>query len=160
MTEATVSFAGNLTDQPEIHNTDCGIARAVFPSRSERPAGAGAVVLYRDRVARPGRACRRVTDQGQPGRGRGSASTAGMDRRGWQRPIRLRCRPQFRKPAVEFGFSHTAESLHGRTSDRRCRLLGPRPCLPGQLKATDTYAWTSSSRSGLLRTRPGSRRPS
>ena len=30
MTEATVSFAGNLTDQPEIHYTDCGIARAVF----------------------------------------------------------------------------------------------------------------------------------
>jgi len=30
MTEASVSFAGNLTDQPEIRSTDSGIARAMF----------------------------------------------------------------------------------------------------------------------------------
>jgi single-stranded DNA-binding protein len=30
MTEAAVSFAGNLTDQPEVRYTDSGIARAMF----------------------------------------------------------------------------------------------------------------------------------
>ena len=30
MTEASVSFAGNLTDQPEVRYTEAGIARAVF----------------------------------------------------------------------------------------------------------------------------------
>ena len=30
MTEAAVSFTGNLTDQPEVRYTDSGIARARF----------------------------------------------------------------------------------------------------------------------------------
>jgi single-strand DNA-binding protein len=30
MTEATISLAGNLTDQPEVRYTDSGIARAIF----------------------------------------------------------------------------------------------------------------------------------
>jgi hypothetical protein len=30
MTEASVSFAGNLTDNPELRSTDSGIARAMF----------------------------------------------------------------------------------------------------------------------------------
>ena len=30
MTEPSVSFAGNLTDDPEVRYTDGGIARAVF----------------------------------------------------------------------------------------------------------------------------------
>ena len=30
MTEASVSFAGNLTDQPELRHTEAGIARAMF----------------------------------------------------------------------------------------------------------------------------------
>jgi single-stranded DNA-binding protein len=30
MTEASVSFAGNLTDQPEVRYTESGIARATF----------------------------------------------------------------------------------------------------------------------------------
>jgi single-stranded DNA-binding protein len=30
MTEASVSFAGNLTDDPEIRSTEAGIARAMF----------------------------------------------------------------------------------------------------------------------------------
>jgi single-stranded DNA-binding protein len=30
MTEASVSFAGNLTDDPEVHYTESGIARAMF----------------------------------------------------------------------------------------------------------------------------------
>ena len=30
MTEANVSFAGNLTDQPELRHTEGGIARTMF----------------------------------------------------------------------------------------------------------------------------------
>jgi single-stranded DNA-binding protein len=30
MTEASVSFAGNLTDDPEVRDTENGIARAMF----------------------------------------------------------------------------------------------------------------------------------
>jgi single-stranded DNA-binding protein len=30
MTEASISFAGNLTDQPEVRYTEGGIARAMF----------------------------------------------------------------------------------------------------------------------------------
>jgi single-stranded DNA-binding protein len=30
MTEASVSFAGNLIDQPEVRSTEGGIARTVF----------------------------------------------------------------------------------------------------------------------------------
>jgi len=30
MTEASVSFAGNLTDDPELRHTEAGIARAMF----------------------------------------------------------------------------------------------------------------------------------
>ena len=30
MTEASVSFAGNLTEDPEVRSTDGGIARAMF----------------------------------------------------------------------------------------------------------------------------------
>jgi single-stranded DNA-binding protein len=30
MTEASVSFAGNLTDDPEVRYTESGIARAMF----------------------------------------------------------------------------------------------------------------------------------
>jgi single-stranded DNA-binding protein len=30
MTEASVSFAGNLTNDPELRHTDGGIARAMF----------------------------------------------------------------------------------------------------------------------------------
>jgi single-stranded DNA-binding protein len=30
MTEATVSFAGNLTDNSELRHTESGIARAMF----------------------------------------------------------------------------------------------------------------------------------
>jgi single-stranded DNA-binding protein len=30
MTEASVSFAGNLTDDPELRHTEGGIARAIF----------------------------------------------------------------------------------------------------------------------------------
>jgi hypothetical protein len=78
MTEASGSFAGNLTDQPEVRHAGAGIARASF------------------RVAVPGRRTARrrsspwwpgatgpstppIPVEGQAGRGGGPAPAAGMD---------------------------------------------------------------------------------
>jgi single-stranded DNA-binding protein len=64
MAEASVSFAGNLTDDPELRHTEAGIARAMFRGGGARSAGAGGVVLHRDRVARPGRASAQSLSKG------------------------------------------------------------------------------------------------
>jgi single-strand DNA-binding protein len=54
MTEAAVSFAGNLTDHPEVHYTEGGIARAMFrvavSGRMEQEASFLTVVVWRDQA--------------------------------------------------------------------------------------------------------------
>ena len=54
MTEASVSFAGNLTDQPELRHTEGGIARAMFrvavSGRREQEASFFTVVVWRDQA--------------------------------------------------------------------------------------------------------------
>ena len=54
MTEAAVSFAGNLTDDPELRHTESGIARAVFrvavSGRREQEASFFTVVVWRDQA--------------------------------------------------------------------------------------------------------------
>ena len=54
MTEAAVSFAGNLTDNPEVHYTNSGIARSVFrvavSGRREQEASFFTVVVWRDQA--------------------------------------------------------------------------------------------------------------
>jgi single-strand DNA-binding protein len=54
MTEASVSFAGNLTDQPELRHTDGGIARAMFrvavSGRREQEASFFTGVVWRDQA--------------------------------------------------------------------------------------------------------------
>jgi single-strand DNA-binding protein len=54
MTEANVSFAGNLTDDPELRHTDSGIARAMFrvavSGRREQEASFFSVVVWRDQA--------------------------------------------------------------------------------------------------------------
>ena len=54
MTEASVSFAGNLTDQPEVRYTEGGIARARFrvavSDRREQEASFFTVVVWRDQA--------------------------------------------------------------------------------------------------------------
>ena len=42
MTEASVSFTSNLTDDPEVRYTEGGIAPCHVPGGRERKAGAGA----------------------------------------------------------------------------------------------------------------------
>ena len=79
MTEPSVSFPGNLTDQPELRHTESGIARARFreavSGRREQEPSFFTVVVWHDQ-AEPSR---RVPRQGQPGGGRGSAPAAGVD---------------------------------------------------------------------------------
>src|SRR5215211_5031472 len=54
MTEAAVSFAGNLTDDPEVHYTEGGIARAMFrvavSGRREQEASFFTVIVWRDQA--------------------------------------------------------------------------------------------------------------
>jgi single-strand DNA-binding protein len=54
MTEANVSFAGNLTDDPELRHTEAGIARATFrvavSGRREQEASIFTVILSRDQA--------------------------------------------------------------------------------------------------------------
>jgi single-stranded DNA-binding protein len=52
MTEASVSFAGNLTDDPQVRSTEAGIARAIFrvavSGRREQEASFFALVVWSD----------------------------------------------------------------------------------------------------------------
>jgi single-strand DNA-binding protein len=54
MTEANVSFAGNLTDDPELRHSEGGIARAVFrvavSGRRDQEASFFTVVMWRDQA--------------------------------------------------------------------------------------------------------------
>ena len=54
MTEANVSFAGNLTDDPELRHTESGIARARFrvavSGRREQEASFFTIVVWRDQA--------------------------------------------------------------------------------------------------------------
>jgi single-strand DNA-binding protein len=53
-TEASVSFAGNLTDDPELRHTEGGIARAVFrvavSGRRDQEASFFTVIVWRDQA--------------------------------------------------------------------------------------------------------------
>jgi single-strand DNA-binding protein len=54
MTEANVSFAGNLTDDPQVHYTEGGIARAMFrvavSGRREQEPSFFTVIVWRDQA--------------------------------------------------------------------------------------------------------------
>jgi single stranded DNA-binding protein len=54
MTEASVSFAGNLTNQPELRHTEGGIARAMFrvavSGRREQEPSFFTVIVWRDQA--------------------------------------------------------------------------------------------------------------
>jgi hypothetical protein len=54
MTEASVSFAGNLTNDPELRHTESGIARAMFrvavSGRREQEASFFTVIVWRDQA--------------------------------------------------------------------------------------------------------------
>jgi single-strand DNA-binding protein len=54
MTEAAISFAGNLTDDPEVRSTESGIARAMFrvavSGRRDQEASFFTVIVWRDQA--------------------------------------------------------------------------------------------------------------
>ena len=54
MPDASVSFAGNLTDDPEVRYTEGGIARAMFrvavSGRREQEASFFTVIVWRDQA--------------------------------------------------------------------------------------------------------------
>jgi single-strand DNA-binding protein len=54
MTEPSVCFAGNLTDDPEVRSTEAGIARAMFrvavSGRREQEASFFTVIVWRDQA--------------------------------------------------------------------------------------------------------------
>jgi single-strand DNA-binding protein len=54
MTEASVSFAGNLTDDPEVRHTEGGIARVMFrvavSGRREQEPSFFTVIVWRDQA--------------------------------------------------------------------------------------------------------------
>jgi single-strand DNA-binding protein len=54
MTEAAVSFAGNLTEDPEVRYTEAGIARAIVrvavSTRREQEASFFTVIIWRDQA--------------------------------------------------------------------------------------------------------------
>ena len=54
MTEASVSFAGNLTEHPEVRSTEGGVARVMFrvavSGRREEKASFFTVVVWRDQA--------------------------------------------------------------------------------------------------------------
>jgi single-strand DNA-binding protein len=54
MTEAAVSFAGNLTDDPEVRHTEAGVARAMFrvavSGRREQEPSFFTVIVWRDQA--------------------------------------------------------------------------------------------------------------
>jgi hypothetical protein len=64
MTEPSVSFAGNLTDQPEVRYTEGGIARAMFrvavSGRREQEASFFTVIVGGTRPSMPRSPCRRA----------------------------------------------------------------------------------------------------
>jgi single-strand DNA-binding protein len=54
VTEASVSFAGNLTDDPEVRSTEGGIARTMFrvavSGRRDQEASFFTVIVWRDQA--------------------------------------------------------------------------------------------------------------
>jgi len=64
MTEASVSFAGNLTDDPQARYTEAGIARATFrvavSGRREQEPSFFTVVVWRDQPSTLSSRCPRA----------------------------------------------------------------------------------------------------
>ena len=63
MTEAAVSFAGNLTDHPELRHTEGGFARAMFrvavSGRREQEPSFFTVIVWRDQAEHAAESLRR-----------------------------------------------------------------------------------------------------
>ena len=92
LTEASVSFAGNLTDDPEVRYTEAGIARAMFrvavSGRREQEASFFTVVVWRDQAEHAAQSLSKGSRVAVMGR----LQQQELDGRGRQRPLRCRGR--------------------------------------------------------------------
>ncbi len=90
MTEPSVSFAGNLTDDPELRHTEAGIARAIFrvavSGRREQEASFFTVIVWRDQAEHAAQSLAKGSRVVVVGR----LQQRAWDRRGRQRPIHRR----------------------------------------------------------------------
>jgi single-stranded DNA-binding protein len=87
MSEASASFAGNLTDDPELRHTEGGIARAMFrvavSGRWEQEASFFTVVVWRDQAEHAAQSLSKGSRVVVVGR----LQQRTLDRREWQRPL-------------------------------------------------------------------------
>jgi single-strand DNA-binding protein len=87
MTEASVSFAGNLTDDPELRHTENGITRAMFrvavSGRREQEPSFFTVIVWRDQAEHAAESLAKGSRVVVVG----SIAAADLDHRGRQRPI-------------------------------------------------------------------------
>ena len=114
MTEATVSFAGNLTDDPEVRHTEGGIARAMFrvavSGRREQESSFFTVIVWRDQAEHAAESLSKGSRVVVAGRPAGE-----LDGRGGQRPIHRRGagRGVGAEPAVGDGDHDQVDAQHG-----------------------------------------------
>ena len=89
MTEASVSFAGNLTDDPQVRYTESGIARAMFrvaiSGRREQEASFFTVIVWRDQAEHAAESLTKGSRVVVMGRG----SNSGLGRRRTAPPAQL-----------------------------------------------------------------------
>jgi len=87
MTEASVSFAGNLTDNPELRHTEAGIARAMFrvavSAQKDQEVSFFTVIVWRDQAEHAADSLAKCSR----GPGHGPAPTADLDGGGRRRPL-------------------------------------------------------------------------
>jgi single stranded DNA-binding protein len=92
MTEASVSFAGNLTNDPEVRYTEAGIARAMFrvavSSRREQEPSFFTVIVWRDQAEHAAQSLSRGSRVVVVGRLQQRSWTARVDARRADRPGR------------------------------------------------------------------------
>jgi hypothetical protein len=104
MTEATVSFAGNLTDDPELRHTEAGIARATFrvavSGRREQEPSFFTVVVWRDQAEHAAHSLSRVAGSWSWA---GSSSGAGRPRTAAPDPLSRSSPRSWAKPSLGDG---------------------------------------------------------
>jgi hypothetical protein len=107
-----------LRRQPDRRTPSCGTPRRGSPGPCSgwrcRAGGSRSRRSLPSSCGRPGRACRPVPSQGQPGHGRGPAPAAELDRRGWPRPLRRRGRGRGAGPKPSMGNGHAGRGHQAR----------------------------------------------
>jgi hypothetical protein len=128
MTEATVSFAGNLTDQPEARYTEGGIARAMFrvavSGRRDQEPSFFTLVVWRDQAEHAAESLSRGAGSwswvdSSVGAGRLRTAPLGRWSRSWPRSWGRACAGQRRRrPGRRGARSRRVPRRPGRRNER------------------------------------------